>query len=70
MENLETIEESIYSLMKKMKVDEKMVVPISEWKHARSYANHMKDKYKMLFLVSKMGTRKTRCDHILITRTK
>ena len=70
MENLETINESILSLMRKMKVDEKLVVPISEWDHTRVYASHLKEQTGQQYCVNRMRTDKTKTEFLLVLRTK
>lgn len=70
MDNEEkVIEESIYNLMKNMKIGEKMVVPLEMARNARSYANYLKENYDLLFSVNRMHSDKTKIDFALITRT-
>jgi hypothetical protein len=70
MDNEEkVIEESIYNLMKNMKIGEKMVVPLEMARNARSYANYLKENYDLLFSVNRMHSNKTKIDFALVTRT-
>ena len=65
-----TIEESIYTLMCKMAVNEKLVVPIEAWKQTRYYAYDLKDLMDRQYTVHRMHTRQSKMDFLLVTRTK
>lgn len=66
----ETIDESILGLMKKMDLQDKLVVPIGEVEHARVYANYLKETTDQLYSVNIIGTKKTNSNFVLIRRTK
>ena len=66
----EVIEESIYTLMTKMAVEEKIVVPIEAWRQTRYYAYNLKNKMDRRYTVNRMHTRQSKMDFLLVVRTK
>lgn len=64
------IEESIYGLMWKMGVNDKVVVPIEKWNDVRVFAYQLKKKLERQFTVNRMRTGRTKMDFLLIQRTK
>lgn len=69
-EELETIDESIYSLMCKMDLGEKLVVPLCKWNDVRAFANRLKNLMERQYTVNRMRTGRTKMDYLLIRRTK
>ena len=67
---LETVKESTYSLMRKMAVNEKIVIPIEHWQLVRSYAYTLKKKMDRRYKVNRMCTDTTRTDFLLVVRTQ
>ena len=66
----ELVEESIYTLMTKMAVGEKIVVPIEAWDQTRCYAYNLKNKMDRQYTVNRMHTRQSKMDFLLVVRTK
>ena len=64
------IEESIYGLMWKMDINDKVVVPIEKWNNVRVFAYQLKKKLERQFTVNRMRTGRTKMDFLLIQRTK
>ena len=64
------IEESIYGLMWKMDINDKVVVPIEKWNDVRVFAYQLKKKLERQFTVNRMRTGRTKMDFLLIQRTK
>lgn len=72
MENEEPkiINESIYGLMCKMAVGEKLVVPLCAWNPVRSFAQTLKRKVDRRFTVNRMHSSNAKLDFLLIVRTQ
>lgn len=68
MEEITLIEESIYGLMWKMELNEKLVVTISAWNDVRAFANRLKNTMGRLYTVNRMRTGRTKLDYLLIRR--
>lgn len=69
-EELKTIDESIYSLMWKMTLGEKMIVTISAWNDVRAYANQLKNRTGKRYTINRIRTERTKTDYLLIRRTE
>ena len=61
---------SIYSIMKEMEVDTKLIVHEDAWNAVRPYSHLLKKKYGMWFSVNKMFTNRTKNGYLLIRRLK
>lgn len=70
MSEKDTIDESVYGLMVKMSVEEKLVVPLCKWDDVRVFAHGLKKKMDRCYTVNRMRTGRTKMDYILIRRTK
>lgn len=66
----ETVEESIFSIMRDMDFRTRLVVPMEQWMLARSYAQTLKRDFGVVFKVRRMMTSKTKLKLILIERKK
>ena len=64
----ETVEESIFSIMRDMDFRTRLVVPMEQWMLARSYAQTLKRDFGVVFKVRRMMTSKTKLKLILIER--
>lgn len=64
----ETVEESIFSIMRDMDFRTRLVVPMEQWMLARSYAQTLKRDFGVVFRVRRMMTSKTKLKLILIER--
>ena len=69
-EEPKVIEESIYTLMTKMAVGEKIVVPLEAWDQTRCYAYNLKKKMDRQYTVNRVHTRQSKMDFLLVVRTK
>ena len=69
-EELKTINESVYGLMCKLAVGEKLVVPLCTWKAVRSFAHGLKKRVDRYFTVNRIHSGKTKLDFLLIIRTQ
>ena len=66
----ETVEESIFSIMRDMDLRTKLVVPMEQWMLARSYAQTLKRDFDVVFKVRRMMTSKTKLKLILVERVR
>lgn len=64
----ETIEESIFSIMRKMDKNTKLIVPIEQWLMARTIARDLKKDFGVEFKVRRMMTPRTKLKLVLIER--
>jgi len=69
-EELKTIDESIYGLMCKMAVGEKLVVPLCTWKTVRAFAHGLKKRVDRCFTVNRIHSSRSKLDFLLIVRTQ
>ena len=63
----ETVEESMYTLMRHMDIGDRLMVPIANWDLARVYANELKS-FGVKFKVNRMKTDNTKLDFVLVRR--
>lgn len=68
MRPTEKVEESIFSLMRKMDDKTKLIVPIEHWVLVRTYAQTLKRDFGAAFSVRRMMTPYTKLNLILIER--
>ena len=68
MRPTETVEESIYSVMRKMDKNTKLIVPIENWALARNYAAQLENDFDAEFSVCRMRTNRTKKNFILVER--
>lgn len=66
----ETVEESIFSIMRDMDFRTRLVVPMEQWMLARSYAQTLKRDFGVVFKVRRMMTSKTKLKLILVERVR
>lgn len=69
MKEIETTEQSMYTIMREMDKNTKLIVPIENWVLARGYANQLKKDFDVKFSVCRMITNRTKKNFILIERT-
>lgn len=65
-----TVEESIFSIMREMDMNTKLVVPMEQWMLARSYAQTLKRDFGVVFRVRRMMTPKSKLKLILVERKR
>ena len=70
MKPIEPIEESIYSLMQKMCVGEKIVVPLEAWKKVSGFSTRFKKDMGRQYSIYRMETSRSKVRFVLVTRTK
>ncbi len=69
MKETETTEQSMYSIMREMDKNTKLIVPIENWALARNYAIQLERDFNVEFSVRRMRTNRTKKNFILIERT-
>ena len=69
MKETETTEQSMYSIMREMDKNTKLIVPIENWALARNYAIQLESDFNVEFSVRRMRTNRTKKNFILIERT-
>ena len=65
-----TLEESIYSLMRTMDKQTKLVVPLQHWALVRNYAGQLQRDFDVDFEIHRMKTTRMKYDLILVTRSR
>ena len=68
MVSTETTEQSMYSIMREMDKNTKLIVPIESWALARNYAIQLESDFDVEFSVRRMRTNRTKKNFILIER--
>lgn len=68
MVSTETTEQSMYSIMREMDKNTKLIVPIENWALARNYAIQLESDFDVEFSVRRMRTNRTKKNFILIER--
>ena len=68
MISTETTEQSMYSIMKEMDKNTKLIVPIENWALARNYAVQLESDFDVEFSVRRMRTNRTKKNFVLIER--
>lgn len=68
MISTETTEQSMYSIMREMDKNTKLIVPIENWALARNYAIQLESDFDVEFAVRRMRTNRTKKNFILIER--
>ena len=68
MISTETTEQSMYSIMREMDKNTKLIVPIENWTLARNYAAQLENDFDVEFSVRRMRTSRTKKNFILIER--
>jgi len=68
MVSTETTEQSMYSIMREMDKNTKLIVPIENWTLARNYAIQLESDFDVEFSVRRMRTNRTKKNFILIER--
>lgn len=66
----ENVETSIFTIMKKMDTNTKLIVPIEQWALVRNYALDLEIKLNAEFRVRRMMTSKTKLNLILVERVR
>ena len=69
MKETETTEQSMYSIMREMDKNTKLIVPIENWALARNYAIQLESDFNVEFSVRRMRTSRTKKNFVLIERT-
>ena len=69
MKETETTEQSMYSIMREMDKNTKLIVPIENWALARNYAIQLESDFNVEFSVRRMRTNRTKKNFVLIERT-
>lgn len=70
MKEIESTEQSIYSIMREMDKNTKLIVPIENWALARNYACQIECDFGVKFFVRRMITSHTKKNFILIERVR
>lgn len=70
MKEIEATEQSIYSIMREMDKNTKLIVPIENWALARNYACQIESDFDVKFFVRRMKTNHTKKNFILIERVR
>lgn len=65
-----TVEESIYTIMKKMDLNMKLIVPYENWGLVRNYASLLRRDFGVQFETCRLKTKKARLNFVLVTRTE
>ena len=68
MVSTEITEQSMYSIMREMDKNTKLIVPIENWALARNYAIQLESDFDVEFSVRRMRTNRTKKNFILIER--
>ena len=68
MKEPEVIEDSVYMVMCRLAVGEKLVVCLPMWNAVRRYAQFFKTKLGRKYTVHRMHTNRQKLDYLLITR--
>ena len=68
MKEVETTEQSIYTIMREMDKNRELIVPIENWMLARNYAAQLKRDFGVKFSVNRMQTDRTKKNFVLIRR--
>lgn len=68
MRTTESTEQSMYSIMREMDKNTKLIVPIENWALARNYAAQLENDFDVEFSVRRMMTNRTKKNFILIER--
>ena len=68
MVSTETTEQSMYSIMREMDKNTKLIVPIENWALARNYAAQLENDFDVEFSVCRMRTNRTKKNFVLIER--
>ena len=70
MNEIETTEQSMYTIMREMDKRTKLIVPIDNWALARNYACQIECDFDVKFSVRRMRTSRTKKNFILIERVR
>lgn len=70
MKKIETTEQSMYTIMREMDPNDKLIVTIDAWNLARNYALLLEKNFEVKFKVRRMQTRNTKRNFILIERIR
>lgn len=70
MKEIETTEQSMYTIMREMDQKDKLIVTIDAWNLARNYALMLEQNFDVKFRVRRMQTRNTKRNFILIERVR
>ncbi len=68
MRPTESTEGSLYSIMRNMDMNTKLVVPYEQWAMVRSMAHGLKKDFGAKFKVRRMMTPRTKLNFILVKR--
>ena len=66
----ENVETSIFTIMKKMDTNTKLIVPIEQWALVRNYALDLEIKLRAKYKVRRMMTPRTKLNLILVERVE
>lgn len=70
MKEIETTEQSMYTIMREMDPKDKLIVTIDAWNLARNYALMLEKNFNVKFEVRRMQTRNTKRNFILVQRIR
>ena len=70
MWEIEDTEQSIYTIMREMDKNTKLIVPIENWALVRNYACQIESDFDVKFFVRRMKTSHTKKNFILIERVR
>lgn len=70
MTTIESTEQSMYTIMREMDTNDKLIVTIDAWNLARNYALLLEKNFEVKFKVRRMQTRNTKRNFILIERIR
>lgn len=60
----------MYTIMREMDLDTKLIVPLEAWQLARMYATQLKQAFGVEFKVRRMLTKRTKRNFILVERVE
>ena len=70
MVEIEDTNQSMYTIMRDMDLNDKLMVPLENWALARNYACQIKREFGVKFFVRRMRTDHTKKNFILIERVR
>ena len=70
MTEIEETNQSMYTIMRDMDLNTKLIVPIENWALARNYACQLESDFDVKFFVRRMRTDHTKKNFILIERVR
>lgn len=70
MKEPKIIEESVYTVMCGLAVNEKLIVCLPMWDAVRRYAQYLKKRLDRKYTVHRMHTNQQKLDYLLVQRIK